>query len=79
MPSTPESAVPASMAKYMGGDLAVKATRLACQYAGGISISQESIFSKLYADALAIPIYEGASEIQLAIIAKNMKSRSALT
>src|SRR3989338_1340645 len=79
MTSNPEFAVTASMAKYMGGELAVKATRLACQYAGGISISQESIFSKLYADALAIPIYEGASEIQLAIIAKNMKSRSALT
>lgn len=67
----PDFVVTASMAKYAAGELAEHASRLCYRYFGGLSISSESISSKLWRDAAIIPVYEGASEIQLAIIAKD--------
>lgn len=67
-----EFVITASMAKYAAGELAEKASCLCYRYFGGLSISSESISSKLHRDAAIIPVYEGASEIQLAIIAKDM-------
>ena len=60
----------ASMAKYFAAEMAVKVTRQAVQLHGGNGITKDFLVEKLARDALAVPIYEGTSQIQQLIIAR---------
>jgi alkylation response protein AidB-like acyl-CoA dehydrogenase len=63
----------ASMAKYLAAETATRAADRCCQYHGGMSIIQDVIAANLWFDLFILRVYEGASEIQLAIIAKALK------
>ncbi|OHA49585.1 MAG: hypothetical protein A3B75_01460 [Candidatus Terrybacteria bacterium RIFCSPHIGHO2_02_FULL_43_14] len=65
-------ALTSSMAKYAAGEAAQKAALRCYRYFGGLSAVVETISAKLLLDALIIPVYEGPSEIQLAIISKHI-------
>lgn len=62
-----------SKAKYATGEAVKKMALLYYQYCGGMSVSSDSLSSKLLLDALPIPIYEGPSEIQLQILWKHLQ------
>ncbi|MFQ6081776.1 MAG: acyl-CoA dehydrogenase family protein [Candidatus Aminicenantia bacterium] len=62
----------ASMAKLFASEAANKIVYQALQIHGAYGYSKEFIIEKLYRDARALPIYEGTSEIQRLIIARNL-------
>ena len=74
--SHPQSAEAASLAKLAGAEAALKSTLLFFQKCGAMSYILHSLSSRLLFDALAIPIYEGASEIQRLIIARRILQKS---
>jgi acyl-CoA dehydrogenase len=59
-----------SMAKTMGGDIAVKVTQDAVQVLGGYGYNSEYPVEKLYRDAKICQIYEGTQQIQRVIISR---------
>ncbi len=59
----------ASMSKLFATEMAVKAVNNALQIFGGVGYVRGSRIERLYRDVRALPIYEGASEIQKNIIA----------
>lgn len=60
----------ASMAKWYGTEMAVKATRDAVQIHGGNGVTQEFIVERLAREAIINPIPDGTTEIQKLIIAR---------
>ena len=67
-PFTKES----SMAKLFASEAANKIAYQALQIHGGYGYSKEYIIEQIYRDARVLPIYEGTSEIQRLIIARNL-------
>lgn len=65
-----------AIAKAMGADLAMKATTDAVQVFGGYGYTKEYPVEKLMRDAKLLQIYEGTSQIQRMVIAKNILVRS---
>ncbi|MBL8636302.1 MAG: acyl-CoA dehydrogenase family protein [Myxococcales bacterium] len=63
-----------SMAKLYGADMAMKATTDAVQVFGGYGYTKEYPVEKLMRDAKLLQIYEGTSQIQRMVIAKNVLS-----
>ncbi len=63
-----------SMAKFYASEIANKVTYLALQIHGSYGYSKEFLVEKLFRDARATTIYEGTSEIQKIIIARNILS-----
>ncbi|MGQ9618999.1 MAG: acyl-CoA dehydrogenase family protein [Candidatus Aminicenantia bacterium] len=63
-----------SMAKLYASEIANKVTYLALQIHGAYGYSKEFIVEKLFRDARVTTIYEGTSEIQKLIIARNLLS-----
>ena len=63
-----------SMAKLYGADMAMKATTDAVQVFGGYGYTKEYPVEKLMRDAKLLQIYEGTSQIQRMVIAKNALS-----
>jgi butyryl-CoA dehydrogenase len=61
----------AAMAKYYAAEVAVDVTRKAVQIYGGNGYSKEYPVERMYRDAKIIEIYEGTSEIQKIVIARN--------
>jgi acyl-CoA dehydrogenase len=61
-----------SMAKLYGADMAMKATTDAVQVFGGYGYTKEYPVEKLMRDAKLLQIYEGTSQIQRMVIAKNV-------
>jgi acyl-CoA dehydrogenase len=59
-----------SMAKCMGGDVAVKVSQDAVQIFGGYGYNSEYPVEKLYRDAKICQIYEGTQQIQRIIISR---------
>ncbi len=64
-----------AMAKAMGADLAMKCTTDAVQIFGGYGYTKEYPVEKLMRDAKLMQIYEGTSQIQRLVIAKNLLVR----
>ncbi len=59
-------------AKAFGGDAAMKVTTDAVQIFGGYGYTQEFIVEKLMRDAKLLQIYEGTSQIQRLVIARDL-------
>jgi alkylation response protein AidB-like acyl-CoA dehydrogenase len=68
MPFTKE----ASMAKLFASELANKSAYLALQIHGGYGYLKDFKVERLYRDARATSIYEGTSEIQRLVIAREL-------
>ncbi len=64
-----------AIAKAMGADLAMKATTDAVQVFGGYGYTKEYPVEKLMRDAKLLQIYEGTSQVQRMVIAKNILLR----
>jgi acyl-CoA dehydrogenase len=64
-----------AIAKAMGADLAMKATTDAVQVFGGYGYTKEYPVEKLMRDAKLLQIYEGTSQVQRMVIAKNILVR----
>lgn len=65
-----------AIAKAMGADLAMKCTTDAVQVFGGYGYTKEYPVEKLMRDAKLMQIYEGTSQVQRMVIAKNVLMRS---
>ena len=63
-----------SMAKCMGGDIAVKVSQDAVQILGGYGYNSEYPVEKLYRDSKICQIYEGTQQIQRVIISRAVLS-----
>lgn len=66
-----------SIAKAFGADQAMKCTTDAVQIFGGYGYTKEYPVEKLMRDAKLMQIYEGTSQVQRMVIAKNLLSRQA--
>jgi acyl-CoA dehydrogenase len=64
-----------SIAKCMGADLAVRTATDAVQVFGGYGYTREYPVEKLYRDSKLMQIYEGTSQVQRMVIAKNILMR----
>ena len=62
----------ASMAKYAASETAVSVANEAVQIHGGYGYTTEGGVERLYRDAKILPIYEGTSEIQKDVIAREV-------
>ncbi len=65
-----------AIAKAMGADLAMKCATDAVQVFGGYGYTKEYPVEKLMRDAKLMQIYEGTSQVQRLVIAKNILVRS---
>ncbi|UCG90990.1 MAG: acyl-CoA dehydrogenase [candidate division WOR-3 bacterium] len=61
-----------AMAKYYASDIAVEVARKAVQIHGGYGYSKDYTVERLYRDAKILELYEGTSEIQKIIIARDL-------
>jgi acyl-CoA dehydrogenase len=66
------SAITSSYAKAYGADAAMRATTDAVQIFGGYGYTKEYPVEKLMRDAKLLQIYEGTSQIQRVVIARNL-------
>jgi alkylation response protein AidB-like acyl-CoA dehydrogenase len=64
----------ASRAKLFAGEMVNRAVYQAVQIHGSLGYSRESDVERMYRDARVITIYEGTSEIQRMIIARDLLS-----
>ena len=64
--------ITSSLAKCFGADAAVKAATDAVQVFGGYGYTREYPVEKLYRDAKLLQIYEGTSQVQRIVIARNL-------
>ena len=60
------------MAKYFSAEAAVDIVNKALQMHGGYGYSKEYTIERLYRDARILPIYEGTSQVQQLIIARQL-------
>lgn len=72
------AAMHASMAKLFASEIAVKNTSAAVQIHGGYGYLKDYTVERLYRDAKVTQIYEGTSEIQNLIIARNLLKRGLM-
>ena len=70
------SSIVSSYAKAYGADAAMRCTTDAVQIFGGYGYTKEYPVEKLMRDAKIFQIYEGTSQIQRVIIAKEIFDRS---
>ncbi|MCS6912265.1 MAG: acyl-CoA dehydrogenase family protein [Myxococcales bacterium] len=68
--------VVSSMAKCYGADMAMKVTTDAVQILGGYGYTKDYPVEKLMRDAKLLQIYEGTSQIQRMVIARNLLSET---
>ena len=68
----------ACMAKLAGSEAAGRVVDRAVQLLGGQGVTRGNIIEQLYREARPMRIYEGASEIQKLVIARNLIKNSAL-
>ena len=62
----------AAMAKYLASETAMYAAREAVQIFGGYGYTKDYPVERFYRDAKVMEIYEGTSEIQMIVIARNL-------
>jgi len=68
----------ASMAKLFASEMAVKHTAAAVQIQGVAGYSKDALVERLYRDAKITQIYEGTSEVQHIIIARNLQRKEMM-
>lgn len=61
-----------AMAKYYASDIAVEVTRKAVQIHGGYGYTRDYTVERLYRDAKILELYEGTTEIQKIVIARDL-------
>ena len=61
----------AAIAKYFAAETVMAVTRMAVQIHGGNGYSKEYPVERMYRDAKIVEIYEGTSQIQKIVIARN--------
>ncbi len=61
-----------AMAKYYASDIAVDVARKALQIHGGYGYTKDYAIERLYRDAKILELYEGTSEIQKIVIAREL-------
>jgi butyryl-CoA dehydrogenase len=61
-----------AMAKYYASDIAVEVARKAVQIHGGYGYTKDYTVERLYRDAKILELYEGTSEIQKIVIARDL-------
>ncbi|MCX7994724.1 MAG: acyl-CoA dehydrogenase [candidate division WOR-3 bacterium] len=61
-----------AMAKYFAANMAVDVTRKAVQIFGGYGYTKDYVVERLYRDAKILELYEGTSEIQKIVIAREL-------
>jgi len=61
-----------AMSKWFASEVAVEATRMAVQIHGGYGYTKDYTVERLYRDAKVMEIYEGTSEVQKIVIARNL-------
>ena len=61
-----------AMAKYYASDIAVDVARKAVQIHGGYGYTKDYTIERLYRDAKILELYEGTSEIQKIVIAREL-------
>ncbi|MEO0137018.1 MAG: acyl-CoA dehydrogenase [candidate division WOR-3 bacterium] len=61
-----------AMAKYFAATIAVDVTRKAVQIFGGYGYTKDYVVERLYRDAKILELYEGTSEIQKIVIAREL-------
>lgn len=61
-----------AMAKYYASDIAVEVARQAVQIHGGYGYTKDYTIERLYRDAKILELYEGTSEIQKIVIAREL-------
>lgn len=61
-----------AMSKYYASDMAVDVARKAVQIHGGYGYSKDYIVERLYRDAKILELYEGTSEVQKIVIARDL-------
>src|SRR5207237_5961720 len=69
------SAITSAYAKAYGADAAMRASTDAVQIFGGYGYTKEYPVEKLMRDAKLLQIYEGTSQIQRVVIARNLLGR----
>ena len=69
-----KNSLESSMAKRYSADIAMQATTDAVQIHGGYGYTKEYPVEKLMRDAKLMQIYEGTSQIQRIVIARNLLS-----
>jgi len=67
-----KNSLESSMAKRYSADIAMKAATDAVQIHGGYGYTKEYPVEKLMRDAKLMQIYEGTSQIQRIVIARNL-------
>jgi acyl-CoA dehydrogenase len=67
----------ASMAKLAGSEAAGRVVDRAVQLCGGMGVTQGNLIEQLYREARPMRIYEGASEVQKQIIARQLLNEFA--
>ncbi len=72
----PRSARAASSAKLYASEMANRVAAKAVQIHGSVGYSRETDVERMYRDARVLTIYEGTSEIQRMIIARDLLQRS---
>jgi len=72
------AAMHTSMAKLFASEIAVKHTAAAVELQGIHGYSKDSIVERLYRDAKVTQIYEGTSEVQHIIIARNLQRKGLM-
>jgi acyl-CoA dehydrogenase len=66
----------ASMSKLHATETAQRAIDLAVQLSGGLGVVRGRVVERLYREVRALRIYEGASEVQRAVIARELRNRA---
>lgn len=61
-----------AMSKYYASNMAVDVTRKAVQIHGGYGYSKDYVVERLYRDAKILELYEGTSEVQKIVIAREL-------
>ncbi len=61
-----------AMSKYYASDIAVDVARKAVQIHGGYGYTKDYVIERLYRDAKILELYEGTSEIQKIVIAREL-------
>ena len=61
-----------AMAKYYASDIAVDVTRKAVQIYGGYGYTKDYTVERLYRDAKILELYEGTTEVQKIVIARDL-------
>jgi len=73
-----EAKLKSSMAKFYATEAAQRIVDQALQIHGGSGLIADSIMERLYRDVRGLRIYEGTSEIQKVIIARNLLAKSKI-